>query len=201
MESFFHSFFVFGDIMRFISTRGKSEVECAANAIAKGLADDGGLFVPEKFPSVTMEEIQRMTECSYAERAATVLHKYLEEYATEEWVENNFATNGDVDDEIGKLENSLQFQIDSKQPKGDYISENELKTINGQSILGDGDITVAGGKIIEITQAEYDDITPEPDAIYVVTDAESVDITQYATLEYVNDLIGDIDKILDEIIG
>ena len=58
------------------------------------------------------------------------LNKYLEEYATEEWVENNFATNGDVDDEIGKLENSLQFQIYSKQPKGYYISENELKTIN-----------------------------------------------------------------------
>ena len=66
--------------MKFISTRGKSEVGCAANAIAKGLADDGGLFVPEKFPSVTMEEIEKMTECDYAERAAIVLHKYLEEY-------------------------------------------------------------------------------------------------------------------------
>lgn len=66
--------------MRFISTRGKSEVSCAANAIAKGLADDGGLFVPEKFPTVTLEEIEKMTECDYAERAATVLYKYLEEY-------------------------------------------------------------------------------------------------------------------------
>ena len=66
--------------MKFISTRGKSEVSCAAKAIAKGLADDGGLFVPEKFPSISLKTIEKMTECSYAERAAIVLHEYLEEY-------------------------------------------------------------------------------------------------------------------------
>ena len=33
--------------MRFISTRGKSGKVSAAEAIIKGLADDGGLFVPK----------------------------------------------------------------------------------------------------------------------------------------------------------
>lgn len=66
--------------MKFLSTRGKCEVKNAAAAIAKGLADDGGLFVPEKFPKVGVDELNKMIDMDYAERAATVLHKYLEEY-------------------------------------------------------------------------------------------------------------------------
>lgn len=66
--------------MKFFSTRGKSEVNCSANAIAKGLADDGGLFVPEKFPAITIDELKNMLDFDYAERACFVLHKYLEEY-------------------------------------------------------------------------------------------------------------------------
>lgn len=70
--------------MKFFSTRGKSEVSCSANAIAKGLADDGGLFVPEKFPQITKEDLTKMIDFDYAERASFVLSKYLEEYDYEE---------------------------------------------------------------------------------------------------------------------
>ena len=70
--------------MKFISTRGKSTASCAAEAIAKGLADDGGLFVPETFPSVSQNDIKLMLSMDYAERATFVLHKYLEEYDYEE---------------------------------------------------------------------------------------------------------------------
>ncbi len=66
--------------MKFISTRGKSSVINSAAAISKGLADDGGLFVPEYFPNVSVEELTAMLEMDYAERAKTVLYKYLEEY-------------------------------------------------------------------------------------------------------------------------
>ena len=50
--------------MNFISTRGGEKVT-AARAIVKGLADNGGLFVPEKFPSVSAEEMRKMLEMSY----------------------------------------------------------------------------------------------------------------------------------------
>ncbi len=66
--------------MKFISTRGNCEVSCSARAIAKGIADDGGLFVPEIFPQVTSTELNEMLSMSYAERATKVLSKYLEEY-------------------------------------------------------------------------------------------------------------------------
>ncbi len=66
--------------MKFISTRGKVQAECAAVAITKGLADDGGLFVPESFPKISASELQAMLDMEYAQRACAVLHKYLEEY-------------------------------------------------------------------------------------------------------------------------
>ena len=65
--------------MNFISTRG-GETVSGAQAIAQGIAKSGGLFVPEKFPEVSREELEEMLGMSYAERAAAVLHKYLDEY-------------------------------------------------------------------------------------------------------------------------
>ncbi len=70
--------------MKFISTRGKVEVKNAAMAIAKGLADDGGLFVPENFPVVSEKELIDMLSMDYSERACAVLGKYLEEYDKDE---------------------------------------------------------------------------------------------------------------------
>ena len=65
--------------MRFISTRGGFIAQNAAEAITKGLADDGGLFVPETFPCVK-DNLESMLSMDYAERAAFVIGKFLEEY-------------------------------------------------------------------------------------------------------------------------
>ena len=65
--------------MKFISTRGKSIAETAAYAIAKGLAEDGGLFVPESFPELG-DKIEAMLDMEYAERAALVIGSFLPEY-------------------------------------------------------------------------------------------------------------------------
>ncbi len=62
--------------MYFISTRGGEKVT-GAEAIVQGLAKDGGLYVPEKFPAISIEEMEQMAEMSYPERAAYVLGKYL----------------------------------------------------------------------------------------------------------------------------
>ncbi len=62
--------------MNFISTRGGEKVT-GAKAIVKGLADNGGLYVPEKFPKVSKEELEALADMNYAERAAFILGKYL----------------------------------------------------------------------------------------------------------------------------
>ena len=69
--------------MQFISTRGEERVT-GAQAIVKGIASDGGLFVPERFPAVSGEEMEAMLGMDYPERAALVLHKYLDAYYKDE---------------------------------------------------------------------------------------------------------------------
>ena len=62
--------------MYFISTRGGEKVT-GAEAIVKGLAQNGGLFVPERFPKVTGEDMEQLAQMNYPERAAFILGKYL----------------------------------------------------------------------------------------------------------------------------
>lgn len=51
---------------------------------------------------------------------------------------------GDSGDYI--TEDELELIISNYQPKGDYLTEHQkLKTINGQSIVGEGNITIEGG--------------------------------------------------------
>lgn len=83
--------------MRFLSTRGKSQAPNAARAIAKGLADDGGLFVPETFPDLT-GRLNDMLDMDYAERAALVIGSYLEEYDKKELLSACVKAYGQFDD-------------------------------------------------------------------------------------------------------
>ena len=62
--------------MNFISTRGGDKVT-GAQAIVKGLAENGGLFVPEKLPKISKEDLEKMAEMGYAERVAFVLGKFF----------------------------------------------------------------------------------------------------------------------------
>lgn len=65
--------------MNFISTRGGEKVT-GARAIVAGLSENGGLYVPEKFPAFTREKLESMLEMNYAERATEVLYSFLDEY-------------------------------------------------------------------------------------------------------------------------
>ena len=69
--------------MYFISTRGNERVT-GAQAVVKGLAGDGGLFVPETFPAVSREELERMLGMDDPESAALDLSKYYDEYDKDE---------------------------------------------------------------------------------------------------------------------
>ena len=69
--------------MYFISTRGNQKVT-GAEAVVKGIAEDGGLFVPETFPQVSPAEFEALCGMDYAERAAFILSKYFDEYDREE---------------------------------------------------------------------------------------------------------------------
>ena len=70
--------------MQYKSTRDKSISVSCAEAIKTGLSADGGLFVPESFPSVTMDEIKSLSSMSYNQRAYFVLGKFLTDFTDEE---------------------------------------------------------------------------------------------------------------------
>ena len=56
----------------------------ASQAILRGLAPDGGLYVPTIFPTVTPEQITQMSDMPYDQRAALILERYLEDYSMKE---------------------------------------------------------------------------------------------------------------------
>ena len=65
-----------GVLMNYNSTRSK-DYECtSAHAIKTGLAPDGGLFVPDDFPSISIHEIDKMKDCTYVQRAQNIIGKY-----------------------------------------------------------------------------------------------------------------------------
>ena len=72
--------------MNYFSTRSgpKGAPKTAAQVIKQGLAEDGGLFMPESIPSIDMEFIKSLCGLSYHERAAKVLSLFLTDYTYEE---------------------------------------------------------------------------------------------------------------------
>ncbi len=69
--------------MKFYSTRGFGPVS-GAEAIVRGLAPDGGLFVPESFPALTTENIADLAELPYEKRSAYIMSLFLTDFTYEE---------------------------------------------------------------------------------------------------------------------
>lgn len=70
--------------MQYQSTRNKTVFVSSAQAIKMGLSPEGGLFVPERIPMVTKDEIASLADKSYRERAFFILSKYLTDFSDEE---------------------------------------------------------------------------------------------------------------------
>ena len=51
--------------MKYISTRNNSKEFNFSEVFIKGLADDGGLFVPKTVPKLSNKELQRFSKLNY----------------------------------------------------------------------------------------------------------------------------------------
>ena len=68
--------------MNYISTRnitGKSEIS-SAEAIKNGLAPDGGLYMPQQIPALSLDDIRRLAALPYERRASEILSMFLTDY-------------------------------------------------------------------------------------------------------------------------
>ena len=70
--------------MLYTSTRNKNIRVSAAQAIAQGISEEGGLFVPCELPRFDIDKIGSMVDMSYIERAKTVLKEFLTDFSEEE---------------------------------------------------------------------------------------------------------------------
>ena len=62
--------------MKYISTRGEAQAIGFLDAVLVGLAPDGGLFVPQEWPSFTPAEIAAFANKPYAQVAAAVIGRF-----------------------------------------------------------------------------------------------------------------------------
>ncbi len=70
--------------MQYVSTRNAALKISAAEAIARGLSPDGGLFVPETLPKVSADMLRSLGCMDYPQRAAAIMGLFLEDYSAEE---------------------------------------------------------------------------------------------------------------------
>lgn len=70
-------------MMLYVSTRNSEEKVTASQAVLKGLAENGGLFVPEQIPTLNVA-VEELADMTYQETAYEVMKLFLTDYTEEE---------------------------------------------------------------------------------------------------------------------
>ncbi|MHC1683306.1 MAG: threonine synthase [Clostridiaceae bacterium] len=81
--------------MFYRSTRGDEKTFSSVEAIVKGIADDGGLFVPVSFPELKIS-LEELLKLDYKDIAFEVIHSFFDEFTEEE-------LKGAIDKAYGKF--------------------------------------------------------------------------------------------------
>ena len=70
--------------MKYISTRGKSPELSFCDVLLGGLAPDGGLYLPKKYPKFTENELDLMRPMSYKDLAFKIFEKFIDDIPSED---------------------------------------------------------------------------------------------------------------------
>ena len=63
--------------MQYISTRGKTQPMQFSDVLLMGLAPDGGLMLPETYPSIDEATLQKWRNLSYSELAFEIMSLFV----------------------------------------------------------------------------------------------------------------------------
>ena len=114
----------------------------------------------------------------------------LSNYYTKQEINNKgYVTDSDVNEYVGNEIEQLEELIKTKQNK--LVSGSNIKTINGQSLVGSGNITIVGGDgDVDLsgyyTKGEVNDIVAN-------IEIPEVDLSGYYTKGEVNDIVANIE--------
>jgi len=64
--------------MKYISTRGGGSPQNFEEVLLTGLAKDGGLFVPESLPEISVEKMESWRQLSYSELALAIIPSFID---------------------------------------------------------------------------------------------------------------------------
>ncbi|MBN4062715.1 MAG: threonine synthase [Alkaliphilus sp.] len=98
--------------MKYFSSRSKLQKIDASEAILKGLSDDGGLFVPEKFPVI---DIEPLMEYSYNKMAYEIFKLYLADFnqvKLKQIIEQAYGNKFTVDNKVCVIEVNDKFILE-----------------------------------------------------------------------------------------
>ena len=68
--------------MKYISTRGNSKEYSFEQVFIKGLADDGGLFIPKEVKKYSAEQIKALSNLSYQNLAKEIIYPFIGDFMT-----------------------------------------------------------------------------------------------------------------------
>ena len=74
--------------MKYISTRNESKEFNFSEVFIKGLADDGGLFVPKSVPEISKEELLKFSKLNYKDLAREIIFLFCRETISKEELSN-----------------------------------------------------------------------------------------------------------------
>ena len=66
--------------MKYISTRNNSKEYNFEQVFIKGLADDGGLFIPKSLKKFSDEELNSMNKLSYQDLASRIILPFIGDF-------------------------------------------------------------------------------------------------------------------------
>ena len=69
--------------MKYCSTRDNSKEYSFENIFIKGLADDGGLFVPKEVKRYSAEELKSLSGLSYQDLAKKIIYPFIGDFMSE----------------------------------------------------------------------------------------------------------------------
>ena len=100
--------------MIYRSTRGLKDEFTPSLAVIKGLSDDGGLFVPDSFPKLSVS-LDKLAELDYRETAYVVLKEYFTDYTEEELrncINNAYDSKFDTDEMAPLVKKGDQYFLE-----------------------------------------------------------------------------------------
>ena len=65
--------------MKYISTRGGSPLKSFSEVLLAGLAEDGGLYVPQEYPHISADTLDKWRDLSYPELAFEIMRLFIDD--------------------------------------------------------------------------------------------------------------------------